>query len=417
MPLRRALLAVLLSAAACGDASRDEPSNGAPPPPRGDPISRTEGAAIAGAEGWTWIPFPDARCTDALPSGFGSSTTGLAVSWGPEGSREVVLFLQGGGACWDFFTCGGAPELVPRTAVAGPFGPGEFADVYDTYPGSWLRRENLPPSLRDASLVFVPYCTGDVHGGDATTTYPSPLPGRAAVTWHHVGHANVKAFLKRLGPTFEDAEKVIVAGSSAGGFGSLANYVAVRAYWPDAKGYLVDDSGPPLVGDAVPAATRSAWYASWNLGASLDPFCAGCRTDLSQGLREILARFPDDRVALVSHLEDATIRGFFGRVTLLPSPGLVPMPADTFEAELRRLGTTVLDPATDHAKYFFPAGEGHPTLEDPAAVSTPLPGLEAWLELMLSDAPDWRSAADETDLGPALPGQRHQAHRMFESPP
>jgi hypothetical protein len=182
MPLRHALVAVLLSAAACGDGSRDDPPNGVPP--RGEPISRAEGAAMAGAEGWTWIPFPDARCTDALASGFGSSATGLAVSWGPEGSRDLVLFLQGGGACWDFFTCGGAPELVPRTAVAGPFGPGEFEDVYDAYPGSWLRRENLPPSLRDASLVFVPYCTGDVHGGDTTTTYPSPLPGRAAVTWH-----------------------------------------------------------------------------------------------------------------------------------------------------------------------------------------------------------------------------------------
>jgi hypothetical protein len=70
------------------------------------------------------------------------------------------------------------------------------------------------------------------------------------------------------------------------------------------------------------------------------------------------------------------------------------MPAAQFESELRRLGTTVMDPATANAKYFFPAGTAHPTLEAPDAVTTPAPGLPAWLELMLSDAPGWTSAAD-----------------------
>jgi hypothetical protein len=392
--LQAVIAAVLLAAAGCGD-SRDDPRNDHDPPPKGAPIARTEGSAIDGAAGWTWVPFPDAFCTDALqPSGFGSSTTGLAISWGSAASTDVVLFLQGGGACWDFFTCGGAPDLVPRTALAGPFGPADFAEVHAAYPRSWIRRANLPAALADATIVFVPYCTGDVHGGDEVTTYPSPLSGRASITWHHVGHANVKAFLKRLGATFADPAKVVVAGSSAGGFGSLSSYPAIRAYWPDARGYLIDDSGPPLVGNAIPAATRNAWYASWDLGASLDPFCPGCRTDLSEGLREITARHPEDRVALLSHLGDETIRGFFGTFTLLPSPGFAPMPAATFEAELRLLGTSVMDPVTENAKYFYTAGPGHPTLEDPTVISTPAPGLEAWLELMLSDSASWESASD-----------------------
>jgi hypothetical protein len=164
----------------------------------GTPISRTEGTVIAGAAGWTWIPFDDAFCTDAVeqPSGayqFGESTTGLAISWGSTASTDLVVFLQGGGACWDFFTCGGAPELVPKTASTGPFGPAEFArDIHDKYPRSWVRRENLPDTLRDATVVFVPYCTGDVHSGDAVTTYAPPLPGREPVTWHHVGRERAR---------------------------------------------------------------------------------------------------------------------------------------------------------------------------------------------------------------------------------
>ncbi len=391
-----ALLALALSPA-CGGSGPDRADGDNPP--EGEPISRAEGTAIAGATGWTWVPFDDAFCTDAVAQGsdayrFGASATGLAISWGSPASTDLVLFLQGGGACWDFFTCGGAPDLVPKTASTGPFGPVEFArDIHDRYPRSWVRRENLPDTLRDATVVFVPYCTGDVHSGSAVATYASPLPGRDAITWRHVGHANVLAFLRRLGPTFPDARRLVVSGSSAGGFGSLTNYPDVRRYWPDAKAYLVDDSGPPLVGGAIPAGTREAWYARWGMGASLDGFCPQCRTDLSEGLRELAARYPQDRIALVSHLADATMRGFFGTYSLVP-PQLAPVSASRFETELRLLGASVLDPATANAKYFFTEGAGHPTLEDPTVVGTPAPGLEAWLELMFTDSPSWRSESD-----------------------
>lgn len=394
--LRSALLVPLLLAVACGDGDSEAPAS----PPAGPAIARTEGTAIAGAEEWTWVPFADAFCTDAIPDAlgryrFGRSTTGLAVNWGPVTGRDLIVFLQGGGACWDFFTCGGAAPLLDKTAGAGPFGPEEFArDVYDKYPSSWIRRANLPPAMRDATIVFVPYCTGDVHGGDRVATYPSLLPDAPAVTWHHVGRANVAAFLTRLGPTFPDPAKLVVAGASAGGFGALANYPLIRSQWPGAEAYLIDDSGPPLIGDAIPAATRATWYSSWNMGASLDGFCPECRSDLSAGLREIARRYPQDRIALVSHLQDEVIRAFFGGLILTPRPALGLMPAAQFEAELRRLGTTAMDPTTSTAKYFFTAGTGHPTLEDPGAVATPPPGLPAWLELMLSDSPGWASASD-----------------------
>ncbi len=391
------LLAVLLSLLpACGD---DSPA-AAPAAQDGAAIARTDGAPIAGADGWRWVAFPDSTCTDAVADPatgryrFGTSTTGLAISWGPESSTDVVVFLQGGGACWDWFTCGGAAPLLDKTAIAGPFGPADFSqDIYARYPESWVRREKLPPSFRDATVVFVPYCTGDVHGGDKVTTYRPPVPGGESVTWHHVGRANVLAYLKRLGPTFPRPGKLVVAGSSGGGFGALANYTAFRARWPAARTYLVDDSAPPLAGDAIPSSTRAAWYASWNLGASLDPFCPSCREDMSQGLRELVRRYPSDRIALISHLQDAVIRGFYGNITLSPTPVFGLMPAAQFETELRRLGTTVLDPSPN-GRYFFTQGDGHPTLEDPGRVTSPAPGLPAWLELMLSDAPGWASASD-----------------------
>jgi len=397
-------LAVALVSTACGGSPTEEanPPPYSGPPPLGAPILRTEGEAILdglGAEtGWRWIPFSDTVCTDATLVGdayqFGTSSTGLAVNWGAESSADVVLFLQGGGACWDFVTCGGARSLgVDKTAEAvGPFGPAEFsANVYEPFPSSWLRRANLPPALRDATVVFIPYCTGDVHGGDRVTTYapPSVIGYLPPITWHHAGHANVMAFLKRLGATFPSPGKLVVAGSSAGGFGTLVNYPAFRWYWPAATGYLLDDSAPPLVGNAVPASTRAGWYASWNLGEALDRFCLDCRTDLSQGIVELASRYPEDRIALVSHLQDEVIRFFYGTVA-------GPMDATAFESQLRLLGTSVLD-AFSNAGYFFtnsPTATAHATLGDPTQVTTPAPGLSPWVEQLLSDDPTWSSVSD-----------------------
>jgi pectinacetylesterase len=390
-PLQYAVALAAALLAACG-------SSEMPTPPPVPPIAPGDGTDIAGAPGWKWIPVDGALCTDMpTPGVFTTSTTGLAVSWGT--GKDLVVFLQGGGACWDFFTCGGAATLGGApTASTGPFGPAQFAaDIFAKYPNAWVHRDKMPPTLATATVVFVPYCTGDVHSGDKVTTYGSPVPGLPSITWHHVGHRNIQAFLARLAPGIKLAatDRLVVAGSSAGGFGSLANYPAVRAAWPDAKAYLVDDSGPPLQGDAIPAASRAAWYASWNMGASLGSFCPDCQSDLSKGLSAILATYSKDRVALLSHTQDAVICGFFGTYTVTPNPpyvSLVPKDPTVFDTELRALGTTVIAPKTNGG-YFYTSGTGHPTLDDPSAITTPAPGLPTWIEQMVSDSPSWASVA------------------------
>lgn len=389
MTTRRPVLSALALAVLAACSSGSEPTPGpvdpyAGTPPLGTAIAPGDGSAIldgATDTGWRWVPFDDSLCTDADGT---TSTTGLAINWGT--GADLVIFMQGGGACWDYFTCG-----FLHTATTGPFGPSQFVtSAYVKYPNSWARRANLPTALADATIVFVPYCTGDVHAGNAVTTYTQS--GLPSVTWHHVGHANLMAFLKRLGATFPSPGKLVVAGSSAGGFGALVDYPAFRWYWPGVKSYLVDDSGPPLIGSAIPASTHAAMYSSWNLGEALDYFCPGCRTDLSKGMAEVAAHFPSDRIALVSHLQDQVIRKFF-----YDPATLSPMDAAVFETQLRLLGESVMDPATTNAKYFFtnsPTPGTHPALDDPTAVTTPGAGLVDWLAKMVSDDAAWVSAAD-----------------------
>ncbi len=385
------LAAALALLAACGGKGSSTPYDPyVGTPPTGTAIGATEGTPMATA-GWRWVPIDGMVCTDADGN---TSPTGIGISSATTASPNLVVFLQGGGACWDYVSC------ASGAAVTGPFGATEFdALLADTaaYPNPILSRTALPAAIADATLVYVPYCTGDVHAGDNAMTYRSPvspppngLP--ASIHWEHRGHANIMAMLKRLKPTVPSPLKLVVAGSSAGGFGALANYPAFRWYWPDGAGYLIDDSGPPLgpanqPGGVVPVASQAAWYANWRLDLSLGAFCPECVTDLRAGMSELSKRYRNDRIALLSYTRDATIRSFFGTVSLFTNPPLTPVPAATYQAALYGLAGQMDAYPDANARYFFEDG----SLDQP-----PFPS--SYIAAPSAEFPDGR-AENHTMLG------------------
>jgi hypothetical protein len=349
---RRIVAAVLAAAAAftgCG-------SGGGGPAPEPKPIA----GLVPGA--WTWVPFPDSACEDGSP-------TGVAVSQGA--GPDLVLFLNGGGACWDYLTC-----LVLQTASGGPFGEAEFEVLRDTVlPGSIFDRTLAGNPYADATLVFVPYCTGDVHSGDRVVTYSGAAGARA---YHHVGHRNLLAFLPRLAATWPAPRRLVVTGASAGGFGALLNYDTIRSRWPAAEGRLVDDSGPPLDGAAISPDLLAAWRASWGVDALLGPLCGtACRTSFAPALTETAARWPADRLALLSSLRDLVISSYFQ------------LSSSEFEAALLDTAGEVIAPL-ENARWFFVPGNGHTMLGHPSDF-TQGDQLLGWLAAQASGDPSWAS--------------------------
>jgi len=319
-------------------------------------------AIVADAGTWTWVDFPDSACNDG-------STTGIGVNVGT--TSNVLVYMEGGGACWNAFTC-----YTAMTATLGPFQAAQFATRQGQLGGSIFDRTVAANPFKDWNMVYMPYCTGDVHAGDNVANYGGQM-------FHHQGHDNVLAYLKRLGATFPTPAKVAITGSSAGGGGVMTNYPFFRAYWPGAQGYEIDDSLPFFVDN--PAPSTPSWITSWNLTPLFDELCgANCQYDFSQAYSATRISFPNDRMALLSYVGDSVI------------PTYYQMNAATFAADLAQLQGQVLAPIGMNVFFIadtLPDGgsvRGHTMLGDPTVTQG---GTDAWtfLNQMVTDDPNWTS--------------------------
>ena len=132
---------------------------------------------VVGAPGHEVVYEGDAlgpRCQD-------SSQYSFFARRGTE--NKLLMYYEGGGACWDGATCGlelckqdvNLDKYTPLTAGGGDFGGG-FADL-----------TNPDNPFKDWHVVYVPYCSCDVHWGDAANDYPETviIPGAFSFPERH----------------------------------------------------------------------------------------------------------------------------------------------------------------------------------------------------------------------------------------
>lgn len=335
----------------CGSSPSNEPVTPTAP----EPIKVT-------ANTWTWVDVPDAVCDDGSPTGIGVNFTS---------SSDLLIFLNGGGACWDLTTC-----FIANTATHGPFGSAQFGALTASgvLTGSVLDRA-APNPFGNFNMAYMPYCTGDLHGGDAVVAYGTSGSQRVM---NFKGRVNMASYLKRLAATFPTARKVVVSGISAGGYGVMLNYDLVHSYFPKSKLYLLDDSGPTLIGDAIIPQERAAWFGAWNLTSTQGSVCPTCLGDLSALPKALAAKYPTDRMALLSYTQDGVIRTYFGQTEA------------EFQANLYSLAASKLDPLPQ-ARYYFVTGTGHTFLGKPSATTAQGVPLWTWITQFVNDDAAWTS--------------------------
>ena len=102
---------------------------------------------------------------------------------------RVLVYLQGGGACWDLDSCDARRRAAYDTRI-------DLADAAQHRSGVFDRTQAVNP-FRHHTLVFVPYCTGDLHLGARRVTYRA-AGDSGTVTVNHFGYHNVRAVLDYL---------------------------------------------------------------------------------------------------------------------------------------------------------------------------------------------------------------------------
>lgn len=331
-------------------------------PAAGEPI-------VADPMTWTWVGFPEAVCMNG-------SSTGIGVNINPA-SNNVLILLEGGGACFDGFSCAG---------VANPDGYGETKFTRDSMGGltrGILDRSDAQNPLREWSFVYVPYCSGDVHGG----TNPSGIGGR-----RFLGHQNFSWFLTRIVPTFPSAEMVLLTGRSAGGLGTIVNYEQTANAFGCTPVHVLNDAGGILPDAYLRPCLQRVVREVWGLDAVVPSDCPHCSCADGGGLVHVFPyaarRYPDRRFAFASAMEDATMRTFYGYGY---SPGCnfpQSMPTGDYTAGL--LAVRELVQSEDNFRTFYMPGDQH-TFSYGSLGATSVGGttLGAWLGAMLSGDAGW----------------------------
>ncbi|MDY7106900.1 MAG: pectin acetylesterase-family hydrolase [Actinomycetota bacterium] len=333
----------------------------------GDATSTTATSATDEEPPASVVPGVDAPTERVVPGGDCACADGSEFSfWTRTADPErVVLYLAGGGACFSAVTC--QPGVVYQNHVDPNVDPFAGAGILDA------SQPDNP--LADHSVVFVPYCTGDVHLGDATTEYSDEL------TVEHKGYVNASAALDHLAETFGDATEVVVMGESAGGIAAPLYAGLASDLLPDAEISVVADSAGaypdvPQIGAII--------GASWGVADILPDWPEATGTGLEDwSFPELFVQAgrhdPDLRLARHDYAYDAVQGGFVSFVAA--GSGDVLTLIEQNEAQIEAAGVEV-------ASYLAP-GIAHTVLRDGRLYTEEVAGepLIDWLTSFLAGDP------------------------------
>lgn len=277
--------------------------------------------AQAGYFQWEMVELPaasGASCGNGSPYRFFVNRTPL--------SKDVAITYEGGGACWDQKACLGEGRLGATNPDGIP--PDYMQSVNVAYglvtPFTARNHPGQQVQTQPWNLVFLPYCTGDVHSGSKVTTYDDAYPATPRVQYHR-GQANVAAAAAWLKANLPPVERMMLTGYSAGGVGSTTTYALMRdTLTPSGHATLLADSGPlvptPRTADPVayPAVLlhntiREVWGLDDPDGliTQFGGRLVGFDPDNLGSVNVALARtFPDDRFAFMVFARDTNFSAF-----------------------------------------------------------------------------------------------------------
>jgi hypothetical protein len=154
------------------------------------------------------------------------------VFWYHPGEKDrLLIFFQGGGLCWNTETCanGSSYYLDQVTENNSPIHQSGIFDLNN--------REN---PFQSYSMLYIPYCTGDVHWGNHTQIYKNP--GETDLIIQHKGFINASTAMSFAFSQLPSLKEIFVTGCSAGSVGSILQMPYIIQHYPNASIVQLGDS-------------------------------------------------------------------------------------------------------------------------------------------------------------------------------
>ncbi|MBN1654441.1 MAG: hypothetical protein JXA30_11785 [Deltaproteobacteria bacterium] len=272
--------------------------------------------------------------------------------------NKLLLFLQGGGACWDELTCllagVGYTTLATAPGTSGIFDP-----------------NNAENPFRDWYLVFAPYCSGDVFFGDSTQDFGGgPMEFK--------GFVNMTVIREWITENITAPEFIFVSGCSAGAVGvTLHGAYLARSYKDNqmVDGAMVTDSFQGIIPDGFVGLDNwgvPANFPDWlpELESIQEPYPADI---MARGIKEALAlpEFSGYIAANFNFANDAVQATYYGLMGGLDDLS-VAIPETVHDLYAAR---------PDNYRYYTAPGTEHCVFESPGVYDIEVEGtrLIDWL--------------------------------------
>jgi hypothetical protein len=246
------------------------------------------------------------------------------------GSDNLVIYLEGGGACWK--------GLCAANETAEQLNAGNIPA------GGILSTDPAVSVVADWNVVYLPYCDGSVFSGDNEVT------GEAQPRIHH-GIENLTAGVDLAKELFPEPKRIFLAGSSAGGYGTLSGTGIVRLHYPESELMVFNDSGLGLSNPDTPQMLADI-KADWHFDQFIPESCTECKTGQTTAIIGWALEHDETlRVSGFSSYADSVIAGAF-----------LQMQPDAFKALLLEETGKIHEAYPDRFERFFIEGGQHTTL-------------------------------------------------------
>ncbi|MBT8469584.1 MAG: pectinacetylesterase family protein [Deltaproteobacteria bacterium] len=297
-------------------------------------------------------------------------------------SDELVIFLQGGGACWEDF-CAAFEETnsLPPSGILNP-------DLAGNPVAEW-------------DVLYLPYCDGSLFAGDVDRMLPASAVvegGPPESMGYQRGLQNLTAALDVGLAEFPNPSRILLTGVSGGAFGTIAALPLVRFYYPETEILVFNDSGVGVAKDGNPDFINETLLAGWNASSLVPESCTDC-TSNGHATRLIEWQLAEDdnfTMSALSFSQDAVISFTFLMVT-----------PTNFTSWLLAETERTTNLFEDRYKRFIPNGAAHTTLLRElseggdgiqiGALDTEVAGVSVldWFTAMIDGTEAWDDLVDE----------------------